>query len=497
MPKQIYNEFLGGLSFYDKNAPTNTYYEGREIDPHRGLGYLAPGWATTTIAKSNDNPVIVNDLIVDILVDHTTAQDCYFLDGSRLYHMTNYLGDTWDTNFDGSNNAYVEITGATRGESLFIYPTKIGGAAAANKLFYLYQDDFGMYDLTSAFDHDWGSTVPTGKAALQDAPHPTIEWQSFRWIGNGQYLAKFDGQTGDNGTIEPTKLNLGQGWEITTLFPTRNYIGICAWRKNIAGSTYRTESAIFFYDGTSTDYDYSIPIAENKILGAYNHNGVILLWMHGRDIAVTLAYLIENGTKKIRKLKTPIAGTVTPFVNVYKNAIDNFGNRVIFGSEYLIWSYGAEEDGQPNAITIPWGFAGATNDVIGAVATVSHNRVFASWSDLTNTVHYLSKINTGNSTRATYRGNYTDFGQKIRINYVKFYCKPLVASDSVTVALDVDYGTAKSLGTLTYTADGAATSKRFNKYITCHSFRPVISWTAGGVAFSKIVVDYDFIGDLN
>jgi len=496
MAKQIFSNFLGGLSYYDKNAPENTYYEGREIDPHRGLGYLKPGWATETIAKSDDDPVIVNDLIVDILVDHTTAQDCYFLDNSRVYHMTNYLSDTWDTDFDGSEHAYCEITGATRGESLFIYPTKIGGAAAANKLFYIYQDDFGMYDLSSVFDHDWGSTIPTGKGALQDAPHPTIEWQSFRWIGNGQYLAKFDGQTGDNGTIELTKLNLGQGWEITALFPTRNYIGICAWRKNVAGPGYRTESKVFFYDGTSTDYDYHIPIAENKILGAYNHNGVILLWMHGRDIAVTLARLIEDGTKKIRKLKTSIGGTVTPFVNVYKNAIDNFGNRVIFGSEYLIWSYGGEEEGQPNAITIPWGFAGATNDVIGALSTVGHNRVFVSWTDATNGKYYLSKAVTGNSTRATYRGNYTDFGQKIRINYIKFYFKPLITSDSVTVSLDTDYGTANVLGTITEATDGAITTKRFNKIINCHSFRPVISWTTGGVAFSKVVVDYDFVGDL-
>jgi len=77
----------------------------------------------------------------------------------------------------------------------------------------------------------------------------------------------------------------------------------------------------------------------------------------------------------------------------------------------------------------------------------------------------------------------------------------LVASDSVTPTLDIDYGTSVTLSdprgnaTISYTLDGAVTSKRFNVKRDCHAFRPAISWTAGGVSFSKIVIDYDFISD--
>jgi len=372
-----------------------------------------------------------------------------------------------------------------------------------------------MYDLSSTFDDDWGSTVPTGAGALQDAPHPVIEWNSYMWIGNGQYLAKFDGQTGDNvgngqylakfdgqtgdnGTLELTKLNLGQGWEITSVFPTRNFIGICAWKKQYGSNEiYRTESKIFFFDGTSTTYLYAIPVAENKIMASFNDNGTILIWTKGRDLALSLHYLTENGLERIKRLKIPISGTSTYFDHIYPNAIDIFYNKTVFGTRYIICSYGANETGKDKAFTVPYGCAGVGNDLIGVVKTVAWNRIYISWYDSTNSKYYLLKAATGNSTRATYRGNYKDFGQKIRINYVKFYFRPLVTSDSVTVSIDTDYGTANTLGTITQASDGTgAISKRFNKIITCHSFRPVISWTAGGVAFSKIVVDYDFIGDL-
>jgi len=505
MPKAIYSNFEGGLSTSDRNAPENTYFEGREVDPQRGdstneAGYLMPGFLTSTVTKSDDNPQIINDLIIDIVADRSAAADAYLLDVSdRIYHITDTINDTFDTDFDGGGNYYKAITGATRGEKLFIYPTKIGGAAAADKLFYFYQDDFGMYDLSSTFDDDWGSDVPTGKGALNDAPHPVIEWNSYMWIGNGRYLAKFDGQTGDNGTIEREKLDLGQGWEITTTFPTRNFIGICAWKKQYGGNeTYRAESKIFFYDGTSDTFAYSIPIADNKVLASFNDNGTILIWTRGRDLAISLSYLTENGLQRIKRLKIPISGTSTFFDNMYPNAIDIFYNKPIFGTRYIICAYGSNEVEKPKAFTIPYGCAGDGASLIGAIRTVAWNRTYISWHDVTNSKYYLLKAATGYSTRATYRGNYKDFGQKIRINYIKFYFKPLVTSDSVTVSIDTDYGTANTLGTITQASDGTgATSKRFNKIITCHSFRPVISWTAGGVAFSKIVVDYDFISDLD
>jgi hypothetical protein len=508
--KTIYNDFLGGISFYDKNVPVNTYIEGREIDPHRNVGYLAPGWGTTTVTNTDSTPQIINELITDICVDPTT-DDIYFLGDTKFYHMSASAGETWNGNFDGSTHAYKSLSAVGTGEALFVYQV-----TASSYLFYVGRTNIGKYDLTSVFDDDWGSTIPAVTGTMVSAPHPTIEWESYRWIGNGQYLAKFDGATG-SGSINYNKLNLGIEWKVTALFPTRNFIGVCAWRSTVSGSTVqRTESRIFFYDGSSDSWSYSIPVSENQIQAAYNHNGTILLWAKGRDLAESLFYLTENGANKIRKMKTLVAGDVfysaQGSTEMYRNAVDNFGNRVIFGTDFLVWSYGNEEEGQPNAITIPWGFAGTvvssgSLDKIGAIATVANNKVFISWKDNANSKYYISKVSGGYSPRATYRGNYTDFGQKIRLNYVKFYFKPLAANYAVTPTVDIDYGTSvvlkdrSGLTTIAYATDGAITSKRFEVHRDCHAFRPVVSWidpggTSNGLAISKIVFDYSFISDV-
>lgn len=505
--KTVYSDFLGGISYYGRNAPANTYYEGIEVDPHRGAGYLQPGWAAAVVTKSDDVTQIITGLINDICPDPGT-DDCYFIDNANLYHMTALAAETWNANFDGSSHYYYAVPNMTDGQQLVIFPTHIASAALANKLFFAYNTasvgDIGMYPLTgTTFDPDWMSTVPAGAGALQKAPHPIVIWNTYMWFGNGQYIGKFDGDTGANGTVTLDKLDLGKGWEITSLFTTRNYIGICAWKVHSQGAGFRTEAMAFFWDGVSATFNYSIPIADNKIVCSYNHNGTIYLVTYGRDLALTLSYLTETGTVKVRKLKFPISGSLTSLSGSSMNMADSFGNRLLLGSENLVISYGAEEMGQPNAVTIPWGYTRATQTAIGAIKTVFYNKVFFSYKDITNNKYYLLKAASGNSTSALYRGNYIDFGQKVRINYVKYYFQPLTSGDVVTPTLEFDYdvGTPIALAdgsgnaTISYAIDGAATSKRFNVSRTCHAVRPVIDWGVGGVAFGKIVIDYSYISD--
>jgi hypothetical protein len=509
MPKHVISDFLGGLSLSDRNAKDNSFFEGREIDIHRDPGYLMPGWLVSTITKSDDGTPIINALINDICVDETT-DDVYFGDDDRLYHMNNIITRAFNANFDGSSHYYYAISGSTQIYKLAIYSVNVAAGGAKNYLLYAYKTatkgDVGLYDIVTggaaSFNDNFLSTdVGTGNAALQIAPIDMLEYKAYMFISHGQYVGRFDGP---NDTWDATKLDLGVGWEVSKLFPTQNYIGVCAWKVHSAGSGYRTESRIFFWDGTSTTFSYWIPIADNKIENAFNNNGEILLSTYGRDFAATLSKMTEFGSDKIRKSRVPLAGTMTNFTAPRQNAMDSFGNRVIWGNKYLLFSYGQEEKGQPMAFSIPWGVAGDSDSMIGAVKTVLHNQIFFSWYDLTNTKYYLSRISTGNSTRATYRANYFDAGQKIRINYIKFYYKALVSGDDVTPTLELDYGTSKALrdpagnADITYTNDGVynSTSKRFDVKEDCHAFRPVISWTAGGVAFSKIVIDYDFIPDV-
>lgn len=504
--KQIYSNFIGGLSYHERNVPTNTYNEGREVDPHRGLGYLKPGWAAATITKSNDATVIIDGLITDIVVAKAT-DDAYLCDDNHLYHCTNIASPAanFNSNFDGSSHYYYAITSSNFVDKLAIY-----GVSGTDYLLYAWRDvsgspggDVGIHTLgTTTFNDNYLSTdVGTGNAALQDdGSIDMMEWKTYMWISHGQYLGKFDGA---NDIWDATNLDLGEGWEITKLFPTENYIGICAWRKSLT-STQRAESRMFFYDGDADDWSFWRPIQTNKITNVFNLDGNITIAGFGRDLAATLSQLTETGSKRIKRFKVPISGTTINFDALTQNSMDNFGNRVLMGTSDVasgytqIFSYGQDEEGQPKAFTMLWGGIKGASAYFGALKNVYSDEIWFSYKS--DSVYYLSWATTGNSTNAYYKGNYTDMGQRIKINYVKFYFKPLVASDSVTVSIDTDYGISNSLGTISYAADdpdatGIITSKKFYPGPFCHAFRPVIDWSAGGVAFSKIVVDYDFISD--
>jgi len=498
--KQVYNQFLGGLSYYDRNAPANTYHEGREIDPHRGAGYLQPGWLLSTITKSDDATQVIDGAIVDMCFDPSGAK-MYFIDDNHLYQMTNIAGTThtaFNADFDGSAHYYYAIPSASQGYKMIIY-----NISGTQYLFYAYKKatagDVGTYDLTSAFNPDFFSTdVTTGKNDLEPTAIDMMEWKSYLYVSHGQYVARYDGA---NDVLDYHKLDLGKGWEVTKLFPTENFVGICASKKiATSGHSEQTASRIFFWDGISALPTYWKLVDDYDIRTAINKDGEIYLLTWGKDFTGVLRKLTDFGTEKIMKMKTSIDGTLTYYGKAGQNAIDIFGNRVIFGIENLIFSYGKEQEGQPMALTIPWGMPNVANEGIGAIKTALYNAVFIGYYDVTNGVKYILKAQSGNSTRATYRGNYTDMGQTIRVNYIKLYFKPLVASDSVTITLDTDYGTSntpqQNAGVISHTLDGAITSKKFDLGgIECHSFRPCINWSVGGVAFSKICIDYDFISD--
>ena len=501
MPKKIYNNWLGGLTSYSLNiGKEGSYAEARDVDPHRKPGFIVPGWAESN--KTSSSGGVLAGLISSAVVDPDST-DFYAISATKVYKLTNagtsFVNDAnWPHAVPTAEDDRVD-------KEVFFY--NVGNTSY---LFYIMDTDIGRCDVSGpTFIDDYLTNASyLNASALSDAPHPTIEWKTYRWIGDGRYLHKFDGQDGtygswDSGTNYP--LDLGEGWEITTLFPTRNYIGICAWYKHSPGPTYKTRARVFFWDGVSADYNYSIPIEDNKIISALNDNGRVYLVTEGRELGSVLRRLTEAGDIPLRHLKTFVSGAVTSFSNSqtvtnYRNTIDIFQNRVLIGAtsttRNMIFAFGSPDVTFPEALIQPYSCSDdpSSGGAIGFVGHLMKGSIYVSAYDGTN--YYWMRFTGSYSSNALLKERYTETGQKIRINYVKFYFQPLVSGDDVTVSLETDYGTSHSLGTITYSTDGAITSKRFNKIITCHAFRPVIQWSSGGTAFSRIVIDYDFISDV-
>jgi len=237
----------------------------------------------------------------------------------------------------------------------------------------------------------------------------------------------------------------------------------------------------------------------NKIVNAINLNGTIYLFTEGGQTAGNLEILTELGSERVAQLRHDLAGTLTDFTCPQKlGGVDVWNNRLLFGlgNYTFIMSYGRDNTGYPLALTMPWALTGAAGEV-GCVKNVANDKFYV--ASKVNTTYYLRKFSSGNSATAVYKGLYRDMGQKIRINYIKFYFKPLVSGDTATVSMDIDYGTSISpksragSSTISYNEDGAITSKRFEVQMKCHSFRPVLTNTT--ISLSKIIIDYDYLPD--
>jgi len=510
--KKIYQNFTAGLSKSDRQGPEGSYYIGREVDPYINPGYITPGWTPTALSGT---ALVTNNVVGITDVLYTGNQTtCYGIDdggnsgatSARVYAFntdTNTVTD--DTNFP--HDIATEV-----GRGITMYEAK-AASGIAPRLFYVLDGTVGRFDFSGNFDDDYMTNIPVGGEGFQSSDagneyHPHLKWKSYLWIGDGRYLAKYDGQDGDGGegTWEATKFDIGSNWHITALFDTKNYIGICATEKRSSAANptedkYRARSKVFFYDGDSAEYTYSLDIGDNIIRSAINNNGIVQLFTAGRQAAGTIKILGDQGAETAKYIRHDISGTETNFDAPPLGAVDIYRGKTILGSnnQNIIMSYGREEIGQPYGLTFPYADYSVSASQIGALRTVNEDKIY--FGDKKGTTYNMYSLSTGASTDAEWRGLYTDMGQKIRINYIKFYFKTMTTSDAVTPSIDVDYGTNWTLrdprgnATITEALDGTATSKRFDVRRECHSFRPVIKWDGGAVAFSKVVIDYQFVED--
>ena len=516
MPKKVFSIFNGGLSDNDRNLPDNQFAIGDGVDIHSDPGYILPSPAIATITKSNDSPQILQDSVKDIAIDVLNSK-AYHHDGVNLYQQTTLTSgiEAFNSNFDGSSHYYKAI-----GSAAFTYDGEAGVVMYktndVSMLFYIYgtaaAGDIGRFDLSSTFADTFMSGTASGGAALQKAKHPYLVWNSYLWVGNGRYLAKYDGTAagGSNGTFYATQLDLGFGWEIIQLFQLRNYIGIVArYRVNATASSF-TDLRIFFYDGSSTNYTYFIPLSENVFDSLINHNGKILGIGYGRNNTSEIIQITDDGNEILALLRAYYSGSLKNVSAGISKGSVVIRDRVLFasgaGQGTFIFSWGRNKSSESYAFSFPLIVSTGADDITRCFKHIGQGIYYISWTDIAASpdVHYLSRWTIPGSTyiTANFRTGYLDFGQKVRVNYIKYYFKPLVSGDSVVPKLDVDYGTAKTIkdrrgnNAISFALDGGTvTSKLFPVGEDCHSFRVGMAWSAGGVAFSKIVVDYDFIED--
>lgn len=410
--------------------------------------------------------------LINFVMDKAVATDAtYGIGATKLFKLssTTVTSDgTWPHT----------ITSCTDGESIQVLK---------GNLYYLYNTagggDIGKYNLDATFDDDWGSTVPTGAAALQNAIHPSDKKEDILLFGNGRYAGTYIVATN---TLAPTKLDFGNDTEVADVLYNSGqwYIAV---NSGITG-TNRTEGQIYTYEGAATVSTLSdeAGVGVQRIGFLYRINGVI--YVAYQDLSSTgfiIGYL--NGTQ-IKPLGR-FTGTLPTFAQktLYKNTI-------LFLSSALVWSAGAFVDALPFQLSqhADGGYA-----TVGAIAAPFGTPLIASSDGGSN--HRLAKF-SGFDTSCTWKsiifpvsaGKFKGF-----IDEIVVLTKTLGASASCSLTIEADQASSTSSAkTIT------GTSKR-RHYFTNFSlngiedFRIALSWENGNssndCAIRKIIVKGHFV----
>jgi len=271
-----------------------------------------PGLATLTNGTEAGN---VKELINFIMDKAVSADLTYGIGVTKIYPISSTSVGTPTT-----------VTDCTDGESCI---------NLKGNLYYFYNKtsggEIGIFDLATTFDHDWGSTVPTGKAALQKAIHPVASKEDLMLFGNGRYTGVYTVATT---TLEPTKLDFGNGHEVADVIFHANQWWI-AVNSGVSG-TNRNLSSIYLYDGSATTSLLSdeTSVGVQRIGFLYPLNGII--YVAYQDLSSTAGYKIGYIAGRQLKPLGYFSGSLPTFAQktLYKNTI-------LFVSGSSIYSAGA------------------------------------------------------------------------------------------------------------------------------------------------------------
>lgn len=286
-----------------------------------------PGLSNLT----NGTQAGVVDQLINFIMDRPVSDDVtYGFGTTKLFKISSTTAAS-----GGSPSWPRTVTGATDGESCI----EIGG-----NLYYFYNKssgaDIGQYNLDATFDDDWGSTVPTGAAALQKAPHPVAKKEDIMAFGNGRYLGTFVNSTT---VLAPTKLDFGANTEVADVLFHANQWWI-AVNQGITTGTNRTVASLYLYDGAALSsilFD-EVAVGVQQIGFIIAVNGVVYVCYKDLSNVNIIGYVSGRSVKPL----VYFSGNLPTFdkKSLYKNFI-------IFESSGLIYATGSATPDFPFSIS--------------------------------------------------------------------------------------------------------------------------------------------------
>jgi len=412
-----------------------------------------PGLANLT---NGTEAGVVSTLIKGILKVPTATNVGYAVGGNKLYQIN---ATTVASGGSPSWPRTITDNGSELGEDVVEFQ---------GNLYYSYNQtgsvgDIGKYDLASTFDDDWGSTVPTGAAALQSAPHQMIAaGNDTMYIANGLYVASYDGTT-----FTAQALDLPTGSVISSIAWSGDRLWIAANRPNLTGSN-TNKSSIYSWDGTTSSWDDEI-VVNGLISALYVKNGTIFVWY--ADITSTGGYKLGyvNGSS-ITDLEN-FTGGLPEFYQ-----ITTYQDFLIWNSAGLIFAWGSGGKDLPTRL---FQLADGGYTTIGGISALFGTVLVASTQ---STSYKLAKF-SGYDTACNWKSllfDITGGGRVSSIDFVRINIESMSSGALVDWKLLNDQGTTIYNDTISFSKNAAKTSIYYplNGKVT-DNFRLEFDWTNG------------------
>jgi len=278
----------------------------------------------------------------------------------------------------------------------------------------------GKFDGTT-----WTDSFKTGFTS--SSYHPMIIFENSLRIGNGRYVATWDGSAAP----ELTDLTLPTGYTVRTLEIFGNRI--------IIGATKEKESTLFSWDGVSSLPEQLWEIREPYLSVIKNWNN--LLWIFGGEgnIHVFNGAILTKLPKKI-----PFYPDFTLSTFVRPGAITESQGNLIFGFGLSSFNYGGIYMIEPKSgypLTIPYLLSvGQTGTEPFSIAYIGAGKFYVGWKSGSN--YGIDLVNTSTKVTSPYWESQiyeiSITHNPVLIKGFEIIAKPMATGTSITVQYKTD-----------------------------------------------------------
>ena len=364
MHSQYQNTSAGSAKITNGLSFANTF------NPYIYWGYACPGEDAQSVTNADE---------IDGVIKRITAKDstnAYMVGGTSVYHF-NPATETISNSSPWSHAITPHNSGPVASDCI-LYNAKSSGTSA-QYLFYSWNDtgdadgDIGRYDLSTTFDDDFISIVPAGASVLGTKnEHPMIVGaDDILYIGDGEDLWAYDGQTGDDGTLTKNPVALPKGMVIEgfALFQPNTLAIFCSSRSRIDfAGTAGAKGFVFFWDYLNADPFQVFDLDNGRLGSPFVYRNTIGCFQTGNSddfgqASRRVKIKVFNGQEF--KIVAPILTGGVPSIG----GVENFGELIIFNLNGVIYSWGNTlgQDTGLNIRALPNGTTSGAFQNIGGV----------------------------------------------------------------------------------------------------------------------------------